>query len=111
MTQFFKKNLTQTATYWAKSGVDGYGKNTFAAPVQMPCRWEERADLFRDFAGREVVSAAVVYTADAVETEGYLFLGTSAGAYPYDVAGAFEVRGLTRSQALTSGSVLFKSWL
>ena len=37
--------LRQRATYWAPATVDGFGKKTFAEPVLLSCRWEDRTDL------------------------------------------------------------------
>lgn len=91
----FERNLKQTLTYWAPTGVsDAFGKVTYASPVPLSCRWEDRIELFRDKRGQEFQSKAKVFLAVAIDLDGYLFKGTSAAADPTAVAGAYEVRQL-----------------
>lgn len=65
----------QTATYWASSGRDRDGVDTFASPVAIPCHWEERNEEVTNNNGQTFVSQAVVYLDSNVGVGGYLALG------------------------------------
>lgn len=86
--------MKQSVTYWAPSSRDAYGKITFAAPIAVTARWEERQELFRDARGEEIMSKARVYCASAVALDGYLFNGTSVATDPTSVLGAFQIRNV-----------------
>jgi hypothetical protein len=98
----FERNLLQTCTYWKPQSTDQYGKTTFATPVALNCRWEEKSELFIDKKMQEVTSKAKVFLVDTpdVDEEGYILLGTSVEASPLGLAGAFEVRALKRTPDL-----------
>jgi hypothetical protein len=106
----YARNMHQTATYWAPGGNDGFGGQTFAAPVALACRWQDVAEMFRDPQGREVVSEAIVYTAERVAVGGYLFLGSSGEPSP-PALGAKEVRQLDVSPNLRNTEELHKAYL
>ncbi len=98
---YITKNHKQTIVYWGTAAKDKWGDKTFAAPVEIVGRWEDKKELFRDIAGREVVSRSIVYLGqDVVEGE-YLYLGTLASiasaANPESVSNAFEIRSFTKS--------------
>ena len=85
--------MTQTATYWAPTGTyDENGRTGFAAPVQILCRWEDRAELVRSPDGDEFTSSSVVYPEQELARQGYLYLGTSGATNPKAVTGAYEIR-------------------
>lgn len=93
--------LVQTATYWppASGGANLFGAQPFGAPVAMDCRWEQKAELFMDKNGKEVVSRAKVFFAAPNQPElgGYLFEGDATGeADPRTVVGAYEIRSVGR---------------
>jgi hypothetical protein len=83
--------LKQTLTYWEEIGLDGYGKQVFATPVQIPGRWEERAEYFINPAGQSEPSKAVAYLDRDVKIGDYLMLGSSAVANPQAVGSAHRV--------------------
>lgn len=74
------KNCTQTAVYWASPTPDGKGGMTYADPVEISCRWEDRVEVVamagEDRKGIEEVSKAVVYVLQDVAEQGMLYLGT-----------------------------------
>lgn len=107
----YTRNMNQTATYWAVASRNAYNEATFAAPVQIRCRWEDKVVLFRDAAGRERVSNAVVYPEIPLALEGYLFLGTSASTTPRALSGAQEILQVGASPNLPGGLVLNKVFL
>ena len=51
----------QDITHWPTLTKDGLGGFTFAAPVLLKGRWEDKQELFRDKNGEEVLSEAWVY--------------------------------------------------
>lgn len=67
--------LTQEATYWEKTGVDGYNEPTFAAPRRIPCRWEDRVEKIQSDEGVEVISRSRIFVAEDLQHGGYLALG------------------------------------
>jgi len=75
---FLKRICLQTAVYWGTPADDGYGGKTFADPVEIACRWEERIEKITrvgDRLGEEVVSKARVFLTQDVDELGYLYLG------------------------------------
>lgn len=107
----YARNMPETLTYWARTGTGGTGEPTFAAPVQINCRWEDKAVLFRDAYGVERTSKAIVYPAQALALQGWIYLGTSAAADPRTVTGAFEVMQTGRSNNLGGTLTLHKVYL
>lgn len=92
----------QTAVYWKRSGVDGFGRSLFDSPVEMEVRWVDKADLFTDSNGQEARSSSVVYPSKRVFLGDYFWPGNlsdlseSEQIDPILKEGAKEVRGATR---------------
>lgn len=107
----YTRHMHQTITYWSPDGIDAFGGRTFGAPLEIKGRWQDKADLFRDSDGREVVSSAVVYVDQDVELRGYLYLGSSSASNPQTVDGAREIRNIGRSPDLGATQTLHKVWL
>lgn len=109
------KNLLQAAVYWSTPVNDGYGGRTFAAAVEIVCRWEQRQELFIDAAGQEKTSKAIVYLSQDVDLGGYLYLGTlaslGASPVPNTVAAAFEIRGFGKIPNIRATEYERKVWL
>lgn len=82
---------TQIATYWGSPTSDGLGGNTYAVPVTLKVRWEEREEEFIDRNGETKVSNAIVWTSVDVDTLGFLYLGASTEADPTLVTDAFRI--------------------
>lgn len=97
----YSDHMTQTASYAAPDGQNGFGDPQFLAAVDVACRWQDKADLFRDSQGREVVSSAVVYVASEVEVGGTLDIGD----------GPREIRNIGKSPSLDGAETLVKVWL
>ena len=102
----YTRNMRQDATYFPPAGQNGFGDLSFGAGVVVKCRWQNKADLFRDQQGREVTSSAVVYVAQEVAIGGRLGLGTVASAVD-----ALEIRNVGESPDLRNGARLVKVWL
>ncbi len=107
----YTRNMIQRATYWPKTGVDAFGLPTFGAPVSLMCRWQDKAELVRTPEGREVVSASVVYPAQALVVGGWLALGTHVETDPRAVAEASEIISVGSSPDLAGTTTLYKAWL
>lgn len=107
----FERNLRQTATYWAPLGTDMFGKVTYAKPITLPVRWEDKAELFRDKLGQEVTSKARVFLASDIDLDGYLFLGISAVTDPLSLDKAFEIRQVNRTPDLRNLKTLYVAFL
>lgn len=91
---FLTRNLNQTVTYWAPAGRDNFGDPSFADPVEINGRFEERTEKFFDADGSELLARSVVYLDQDVEIGGFLMLGlaTSSTSDPRDEDGAFQIK-------------------
>jgi hypothetical protein len=107
----YTRNMNQTATYWPFASVDGYGQSSFSSPVQILCRWENKAVLFRNAQGQEMTSQSIVYPAVEIGVKGYLKRGTDATADPVGLDDAYEVQQVNRSPALDNSKELLKVFL
>lgn len=91
---------TQTATYWGSPTSDGLGGESYAAPVELNVRWEERQEEFLTAEGETEVSNAIVWAKQDLDILGYLYLGSSAVADPTRVTGAFRILAFRSIPAL-----------
>jgi hypothetical protein len=103
MTAFRSKNLKQTIVFWNETGRTAAGKSTFAAPVEIKGRWEDRQINFTDNTGKESISSAVVTLKQDVKAGDWLYLGALSSiassvddTNPNKVAGANEVSGFNK---------------
>lgn len=71
----FSGGYNQVATYWALSAVDGFGKRTFATPVLINVRWNERTDLMVQRGDELVPSRAIVFVQQDMVVGEYLAQG------------------------------------
>jgi len=106
-----KLALNQTATYWSKTGIDGYGKPSFAAPVSWSVRWQDVSVVVRGGGFQEINSSTVVFTKDEPQAGDYFYLGTSAIADPLAVSGAREVGVVSQFPSLDGTIILYKAVL
>ena len=108
-TRVFK----QKVTYWSVSGIDKYGKPSFATPITVKGRWEDKVETFRDEYGKETVSKAKVYIQDGtnVTVDSYLYLGVSTAVSPLSVDGPWEVQAAGRIPNLRNLTSLFMAYL
>jgi len=90
------ENLRESITYWAPGAVDNFGDPSFASPVLIKAKWEDRAELFIDNEGREQRSKSVVFVDTDLITGGFLFRGSSTGRDPLVVTGAFMIKDLRK---------------
>lgn len=105
------RGLNQKATYWAKTGKNGFNEPTFAAPVVVTCRWQDKTDLIRNTQGKEVASSAVVYVDRVLSAEGYLLLGANKNISNVRDSDAREIIAVNSTPSLNARKVLHKVWL
>jgi len=88
--------LTQNAVLWMYTGRSGFGKDTFAAAVQIECRWDDTQELFLDAEGEERLSNAIIQVDRDIILGSYLLLGALSSANnvsdPRTLATAYAVR-------------------
>lgn len=102
---------TQTATYWAPGTPDGYGSRSWAAPVEVMCRWQDRSDRDIDDRGVEFTTRAVVYPDAELELHGMLYRGETTETDPMSLDGAWTIRSLRRSDNPPGSTVVYKALL
>lgn len=91
-----------TAVYWQRTGFDSYGVPTFAAPVSIDVRWEDKTTRFVDPQGAEKITSAVVYVGVDIEPGSYLKNGTDPSPVlnPREDANAEEVKQFSKTPNL-----------
>jgi hypothetical protein len=67
--------LIHKVVYWAPVSTDGFGKRTFAQPVEMDARWLNKEEEYADKNARIQRSRSVVYSGTELEEGGYLYKG------------------------------------
>ena len=114
---FLTENLNQTVVYWGSPTPDGYGGFTFASPIELFARWEDKTELFINNTGQESKSLAVVFVSQDVEIAGWLFLGeisdidSGLSDMPYKIDGARQIRGFKKIPNLDITEFERKVWL
>ena len=84
--------LNQDITYWAPGQTDRFGVQSFAAPVLIKGRWEEKTEQLVTMGGQLINSKAIVLVDRDLQTEGYLALGDfSNDNDPFAVPSASEI--------------------
>jgi len=94
--------LKQKITYWKKTGVDGFNDETFAAPVTINARWEDRSTTVLSSDGVEVLSNSRVYLAQDISTGDFLFNGISTVTDPRTFNAANRVINFRKMPNLTA---------
>ncbi len=85
-------NLKESITYWDATGVDNFGDPTFASPITVKAKWEERTEIFINAEGQEERSRSVIYVDSNLITGGYIFRGISTVADPRTVDDAYLIK-------------------
>lgn len=104
--------FNQEATYWGLPTIDGFGTRTFATPVIIKCRWEDRTGLLIEKNGEEINSRAVVYPAVDIVKGGYLALGDfTATENPQDEETAYMIQDYQSIPSVSGKQTLRKAIL
>lgn len=101
----YSRNMTQAATYYPPAGQNGFGDVSFGGGQSVMTRWQDKAELFRDEQGREVMSSAVVYVNQRCAIGGKIGKDSAA------VDDAREIRQVGISPSLRGDTELVKLWL
>jgi hypothetical protein len=115
---FLEGSFNQKAVYWGTPVTDGYGKLSFADPVEIDVRSEEHQELFMSSAGKEEISKATVYSVTQdFENDAYLYLGELTDIdsadldNPQNVAGASPIRAYYKKVSIDGSDYFRKAWL
>ena len=111
LVSYLTRNLRQDATYWGKGAPDGFGGVAWAAPAAIKARWEDRQVQFTAANGEATVSRSVVYVDRDVELGGYLYLGTTSGADPTVITGAWVIQQFSKIPNLAATAFERKAFL
>lgn len=106
-----KALLSQTATWWASTGNDGYGKPTFASPSPVDCRWEDWRSLVLSGTMEESRITARVFLDFAPTVGDYLYEGESTEEDPTTVKDAREVLRVTKMPTVDAQQSLYAAAL
>jgi len=107
---FIRQLCIQDAVYWGSPQNDGFGGYSYANPVEIKVRWDQRERTIVSRDGKEVMADVEVLSPEDFVREGVLFLGTlsdltsasgqnldaeSGETYimPHQVTGAYEIIG------------------
>ena len=93
------RNYTEPITYWGAPTPDGEGGESFAAPVALAGRWEDRNDEFNTPTGETMISRSTVFVTTDLQIGGYLLRGASVVASP-TTAGAQEIKAFIKVPAI-----------
>lgn len=110
--KFIESICVQTAVLWSFQQEDGFGNSTFAEPVEIQVRWEEKHELLTDEEGKQFVSRAEIILPIDIKRLDYLYLGTlveiSSESDPKQVEGAHEVKTFTKVPMIKSTTVFVR---
>jgi len=100
------EHFNDTAVYWAPAGLDAYGMPTFDLEVEITVRWTDKTVLFRNAAGEEVMSDAIIHSSIDLELGGYIWRGalndltSSDQGDPLNVSEAREIRRFDKTESV-----------
>jgi hypothetical protein len=103
--------LNQDATWWEKTGEDGYGKPFFSAPQVIKCRWEDWRSLLISPTMEEVRITARVFLNFAPSEGDYVCLGISTETNPLEVSNARAVLRVTGMTSIDGQTFLYTAAL
>lgn len=105
-----------TCVYWAPGAVDDNGRPTFAAPVEVCCRWIDcRETILTDRKGNDGVSRSKVRIGMVVEELGVLWKGCIDDLTdeddPFANSNAWQIRKVDRITNFRGDAELIIAWL
>lgn len=111
----YTRGLNQVAVYWPPGQPDGLGGRAYGTAVEIRCRWQNVAEVYRSSQGEELTSSSVVYPDRVLEIGGFLALGSFEDDITYttpgDVDGSREIRQVSASPSLRADKQINKVYL
>lgn len=112
----------EKAVYWKRGSKDRYQNYTYDAPVEIDCRWDDRAEEFIAPTGETKLSSAVVYVDRDMTpgdvllfgdklTEHDSYLGGANGNAPTRLPKAFAIQSFSRIANLKATEYLLTAYL
>ena len=125
IADFMARQCVQTAVYWGNPVDNGFGKNTYDDPVELPppdngVRWVQKVQVLRDWEGKGDIFECIgfVYVLQELDKDGCLFLGTlsdlDSDEYdsPLSNPNVFRIRQFEKMPALKATDVfVYKAFL
>jgi len=109
---WYTRQLKHTVTYWEPTGKDEYSRRTYATPVAIKGRWQNREEVFYDSNGAEKRSTTTVLLAQSVVRHGWLAKGDHTGVSdPTSVSGAAEIQAVRETDSISLRYTTFKALL
>jgi len=111
------KMLRQKAVYWGAPTSDGRGGLQFAAPVEIPARWEDVVLITEGLQESLKKAQCLVYVGQDLDEEGYMWLGSLAtlqakGALdPREVPKAYKIIKVATTPTLKADKFLRQVYL
>lgn len=109
-----KKMRKQKAVLWTKGPPDEFGSISFAAPVQIKCRWEDKRGQVLNKQDEKAPSMATVYVDRPVQIGDKLKKGaldTNTPLDPREDRDAFEIQGWAETPNLKAKETLYEAYL
>jgi len=114
--KFLQKICVQTAVYWGNPIPNGYGGMSYDVPIEIGCRWEDKAKVISDNTGQEIISLAEVLVTQDLSVQGILYLGkltdlsTVQKANPALIEnGAYSVKRIDKVPMIKSTTVFVRT--
>lgn len=113
--KFIDKVSVQTAVYWGSPVDDGAGGQTFASPVEIDCRWENKNQIVVTKDAKERTVDVIVLTNATMVVGGWLHLGTLASlasdeVIPQNVTEAYEILSKRKVPLFRSSTKFVKTY-
>lgn len=89
--QIVKLFTKQRCVYWGTPVSDGKGGYTFAAPVEINCRWDDKQELMEDYDGNKLSSQASVLVNIDIDRRSYLANSTLAELQVIATAKGYDI--------------------
>ena len=70
-----RQNFNQVLTYWGSPSRDGFGGSSYASPILLECRWEEKMTQFTTPVGVMKTSKAEIFVNQPLDIGGFIILG------------------------------------
>lgn len=103
--------LRDDGTLWRVTP-DGYGGDTYSAPIAIKCRWEDRQETYIGPIDRtEHISNAVVFVDTDVAVGDYLLKGVSVASDPSILSGAWKIQRSDKFTDLRNVSTMRRAML